>query len=264
MKDIYVITGAYGGMGKKCAHEFKNKGILVLCGRNKTKLKEVCDNLNSENVIPIECDTSKKEDILKLYEKIKNLGTLKGILHFAGVSESFNNPLKIMEINLCGTALLTEILSPLFTDKTVVINTSSMTGYNAPIIKEADELMKNPLDKNFLINIEKYLKNDCNLSYYLSKRGVRLFSEACCGKYKKTRFISISPGVILTPMVDDAIKNHPKEIETLINLTPSKRIGKTDDIANLISFLCSDKASFINGVDIRIDGGLIANLKNNS
>lgn len=259
MKDIYVITGAYGGMGKECAKKLEGKGTLILCGKSLEKLSKLKEEIN--DIILVKCDTTDKNDLENLYNIIKENGKLKGVFHFAGVSEAFNNPLKIMEINLVGTALLTNVLAPLFNDETVIINTSSMTGYNAPIIKEVDTLMMNPLEKNFLKDITQYLKNDCNLAYYLSKRGVRLFTESCSSRYKKTRFISISPGVILTPMVDKAIKDHQKEIDNLINLTPAQRIGTPEDIANLIEFLISDKASFINGTDIRIDGGLIPNIK---
>jgi len=262
MKDVYVITGAAGGMGAKVAERFKNKGVLILCGRHTDTLEKVKKELNSPNeVVVLKCDTSNKEDLLNLVSKIEEMGTLAGILHFAGVSEALGNPIKIMEINLVGTALLIDTLAEVINEKTVIINTASMTGYNAPIIKEADELMLNCLEPDFLENITPYLNDNVNTAYYLSKRGVQLLTEKLATDFSKTRVISISPGVILTPMVEENMAKHADQINYMINTTPIKRIGKPEDIADLVEFLCSDKASFINGCDIRIDGGLIPALR---
>lgn len=262
MKNVYVITGAAGGMGACVAERFKNKGDLILCGRHTDTLEKVKEQLNStNNVEVIKCDTSNKDDLLNLVSKIKEMGTLAGIMHFAGVSEALGNPIKIMEINLVGTALLIDTLSEVINEKTVIINTSSMTGYNAPIIKEADELMLNCLEPDFLENITPYLNDNVNTAYYLSKRGVQLLTEKLASNFNKTRVISISPGVILTPMVEKSMENHSEQINYMIDKTPVKRIGTPEDIANLVEFLCSDNASFINGCDIRIDGGLIPTLR---
>jgi len=263
MENVYVITGAGGGMGAKVAERFKDKGILILCGRHTDTLEKVKQSLNSsKDVEVLKCDTSSKADLKILVNKIKEKGALAGILHFAGVSESLGNPIKIMEINLVGTALLIDTLSEVINENTVIINTSSMTGYNAPVIKEADNLMLNCLENNFLENIKPYLNNDVNIAYYLSKRGVQLLTEKFATKFNKTRIISISPGVILTQMVEKSMENHSEQINYMIDKTPVKRIGTPEDIADLVEFLCSDKASFINGCDIRIDGGLIPVLKN--
>lgn len=259
MKSVFIVTGAAGGMGKDVCERFKNYGTLIICDNDKTQLSKLKEDLNSPNdVIPCFCDVSKKEDIDALKKLTEDSGNLCGVFHFAGVSEANGNPEAIMKINLVGSVLLTEALYPLANEKTVLIHTSSMTGYMAPVIKEADELMENPLDPNFITNIMPFLNNDCNLAYYLSKRGVRRYCEKVVSMWgqKKARIISISPGVILTPMVEESMKSHADTINQMVAITPSQRMGNTTDITDLVEFLYSDKAKFITGTDIRIDGGL--------
>ena len=72
---------------------------------------------------------------------------------------------------------------------------------------------------------------------------------------KHSRILSITPGGITTPMVELEMKKNSDAINQLIAVTPMKRMGLPSDIVNLVDFLISDKASFITGIDILIDGG---------
>lgn len=257
MNNIYVITGATGGMGSTLARRFKDKGDLVLCDLNEELLLELQKELGVNNQIIVGSVT--EEDVLnKIFDKVKEMGRLKGIIHFAGVSETFGNPEKIMEINLVGTAKLVNKLEPLVTDGTIIINTASMTAYSTHTNEDVLKLLENPLDENFISNISKYLNNNADLAYGLSKKGVMLLSKTLAPiiGQKGGRIISISPGVIKTPMVEREMAKNSEAINNLISMTPVKRIGTASDIVNLIEFLCSDQASFITGTDILIDGGV--------
>ena len=112
MNNIYVITGATGGMGSTLARRFKDKGDLVLCDLNEELLLKLQKELEVNNQIIVGSVT--EEDVLnKIFDKVKEMGTLKGIIHFAGVSETFGDPEKIMEIILVGTAKLVNKFEPL-------------------------------------------------------------------------------------------------------------------------------------------------------
>ena len=75
---------------------------------------------------------------------------------------------------------------------------------------------------------------------------------------KNITFNSVCPGFIMIPDTGwERIKNeHPEEYEQAINPIPTKRFGTPEEVANLVVFLCSQKASYINGVAIPVDGGL--------
>ena len=73
------------------------------------------------------------------------------------------------------------------------------------------------------------------------------------------RCVAVCPGSVDTPMLRDAIRQSPNPDEVLdecVHMHPLKRIGSADEIAEVILYLCSDKAGFITGQPIRIDGGL--------
>ena len=76
---------------------------------------------------------------------------------------------------------------------------------------------------------------------------------AALNEEHQIRVLSVSPGFIETDMTD-AIPQAEKD--KYLQLIPSKRFGKAEDIAETISFLLSDKASYINSTNIQIDGGM--------
>ena len=73
---------------------------------------------------------------------------------------------------------------------------------------------------------------------------------------KKIRFNSILPGTTIKPESTKFYKKHIKYKKISNNIIPLKRLGNVKDIANLVEFLCSDKASYITGQSIYLDGGL--------
>ena len=69
---------------------------------------------------------------------------------------------------------------------------------------------------------------------------------------------SVCPGVIRTAMVDQLEKDHPEMIEGFIAATPIGRLGTPDDIAQAVVWLCSDRASFVTGHNMAVDGGYVS------
>jgi 3alpha(or 20beta)-hydroxysteroid dehydrogenase len=72
------------------------------------------------------------------------------------------------------------------------------------------------------------------------------------------RVNSIHPGVINSPMVEDAPTEIVARLERLMNQQPIRRMGEPDEVANLALFLASDEASYITGTGVVIDGGHLA------
>ncbi|HOA63346.1 MAG TPA: SDR family oxidoreductase [Bacilli bacterium] len=256
-KDLILITGATGGMGYEAALHFGKDSRLLLLDVDEEKLKNLQKEIGP-HASYIKFDITKGEDIEKVKTFVEQAGGFKHLIHFAGVSESMGNSELIYKINLIGTKVLLNALYDLIVPGGVVINTSSITAHMTPLVEGVDKLLKDPLAEDFLPNILK-LTETTNQAYGWSKLGVVELSkiEAMRWGKKHARIVSISPGAIRTPMVEKEMEKNAESINQLIALTPVGRIGETSDIVNLVSFLVSDKASFISGIDIIIDGGVV-------
>jgi NAD(P)-dependent dehydrogenase (short-subunit alcohol dehydrogenase family) len=96
-------------------------------------------------------------------------------------------------------------------------------------------------------------------AYHGTKGAVRLLTKAAAVQYgpEKIRVNSIHPGLIFTPMVEEALPNRD-ELQPLVDMTPMKRGAKPEEVAAAVLFLASDDASFITGAELAVDGGYSA------
>lgn len=124
--------------------------------------------------------------------------------------------------------------------------------------------LMNPQNADSFEIVSKFVNGSTDIMYNFAKRGVILLSKKNLNKWgeKKARIVTVSPGVIETPMALKASAEHPERMEMIKKLTPLQRNGQAEDIANVVHFLSSNKASFITGTDIIVDGGVIENIKN--
>lgn len=260
MKELIIVTGATGGMGYEAAKHFHKDFDLLLLDIDINKLEVVSKELGNQAYLKF--DITKEENINALVDYLKTNGKFKHLLHFAGVSESMGNSELIYKINLVGTKNLLDAIYDYIKPGGVILNTSSITAYQTPMPIEALPFLLEPLKDDFITNILKYTKTTGD-AYGFSKRGVLELTKNEVVKWglKGVRIVSISPGAIKTPMVAKEMETHKEAIDQLISLTPVKRIGLPEDIVNLVEFLISDKASFITGTDILIDGGVVEAFK---
>lgn len=262
MKDLYVITGATGGMGLSASKRFSNKGHLLLLDVNLDKLTELKNEL-IDNVDVMKFDITSNSDIEKVRQFVKDYGGLKYLLNFAGVSESMADSSLIYKINLLGQKNLIDALSDYFVSGGVIVNTASIAAHTTPLVQGVSETLEDLNSTTLLDDLLKLTKTNSE-AYGWSKLGVINLTKQYTNKLgeKNIRINSISPGVIETPMVQTERANSGEMIDNLINLSPAKRAGLPEDITNLVEFLISDKATFITGSDIIIDGGITTVISN--
>lgn len=263
MKNVYVITGGSSGIGLECAKRFKD-GIVLITGRNEDKLKKAQNELKDLGIEVVykSSDISKRESIKELLEYGKSLGKIKTILNSAGVSGGMANTKGTFEIDLLGTENLIEESLNVAEENTVLILIASMMGHVVPPNPDYDKYLQNPSEPGAIDALVKVVQDKSDLAYNFSKRGVHLLVKKYATEFgkKKARIVSISPGIIMTPMAQKAAADHPEQMEYMKQMTPIGRNGEPDDIANAVSFLADDKASFITGTDLLVDGGLTIKL----
>lgn len=263
-KNVYVITGGSGGMGKATAELVGNKGTLLLADVSEERLILTKEELAAKGITDVHyqtVDITSKEDVALLAKKASQLGTLKGLVHTAGLSPTMADSKRITEVNLVGTGIILDAFLPLATLGTSVVCISSMSGHMAPRQGPYTEILKNPLADNVIETMEQFSQGDSGASYSLSKLGVLLIVEdqAWAWGEKGARITSISPGTINTPMGRQEASQQ-EQMKMMLEITPLRREGEASEIATAVEFLLSDAASYITGIDLRVDGGTIANL----
>lgn len=239
MEKKVLITGASRGLGLAISKKLSAEYTLILHASKQESFTSVepgshilCADFSDSNQIDNFCKRLKKEHGDSLYAVINNAGlTLNKSLIFqperdidAMLSVNLKAPIMI-----CKTAMKIFNLNK----QGVIINMSSCVGETGSAFQSVYAAAKAGL---------------IALSKSLAQEAGALNEE------HKIRVLSISPGFIETDMTNSIPES---EKDKYFKMIPANRFGKADDIAEAISFLLSDKASYINGTNIHIDGGLL-------
>lgn len=239
-KKCVLVTGSSIGLGASIIRKYASMGYNTVITYNSHKdeaielQKEINDKYNTESLV-IKCDISKEEDIENLRQEIINkFNKLDVLVNNASIAidttfsdKTKENYMRILEVNLVGTFLVSKIMSTIMSDNSSIINISSTNGIDTYYEYSLDY----DSSKAGIINLSH------NLANYLSP---------------KIRVNTICPGWINTPMNKDMDTEFKKQEEDKILL---KRFAEPNEIANLVYFISSDDASYINDSVIRIDGG---------
>ncbi|WHY21380.1 SDR family oxidoreductase [Paenibacillus sp. G2S3] len=264
-KHVYVITGGSGGMGKATAEIVGKKGTVLLADISEERLIQTKEELNAKGITEVyyqTVDITSKENVAALAKRASELGTLKGLVHTAGLSPTMADSKRITAVNLVGTGIVLEAFLPLATEGTAVVCISSMSGYMAPRQGPYVEVLKQPLAEKVVETMEQFAQGNSGAAYTLSKLGVQLIVEdqAWVWGERGARITSLSPGTINTAMGRQEADKQ-KEMKLMLDITPLRREGEASEIATAIAFLLSDDASYITGIDLRVDGGTVANIE---
>jgi NAD(P)-dependent dehydrogenase (short-subunit alcohol dehydrogenase family) len=266
---VAVITGAQGGMGRSAARLLGRGYDLVLTDSNGPLLDDFVKSLRDEGytvAAAIAGDLAQPAAVEALARAAEAAGKLGALVHTAGLSPALAGWEDILTVNVVATVRLVAAFEPLLEPGAAAVLLASMAGHMAPAVPEIDAILAQPLDEVFLARMRPYLEklNDPtdvhglgNPAYALSKRAVIRLCEALAPAWgaKGARIISISPGTIWTPMGRREAETNPAAA-AVVHATPMQRWGTPGDIANAIEFLVSDRASFITGCDLRVDGGV--------
>ncbi|GAA0065083.1 3-oxoacyl-[acyl-carrier-protein] reductase [Clostridium sp. CTA-1] len=238
-----IVTGSSRGIGRAIAKKLASMGAnLVLNYRSSAKeidtLLEEIKEFGVETLV-IQGDVSSFEDSKKIADEAKNkFGTIDILINNAGITkdslilrmaeEDFD---KVISVNLKGVYNCSKHIAPIMLKQRSgkIINISSVVGVagNAGQCNYAAA-------KAGVIGITKSLAKE------LGSRGITVNA--------------VAPGYIKTDMTDTLPEKMKKSIEDLL---PLKRLGTPEDVAETVGFLASDKAEYITGQVIHVDGGMI-------
>lgn len=236
-----LITGASSGIGLATAKLFSEHGYNVF----GIDIQEPLEKL--KNFTHIHCDLANTREIDK---KLKNILS--------------KNPIDIL-VNNAGIFFAATIEDTTEEDFHKVVDTNFTSTFF--VLKNVLPYMKQQgYGSVVLVSSEQALVGKRHMAIYGATKGaIAQLAKSTALDYAKhgIRINCVCPGTIDSPLYRQAIKNHSKlaginikEIEAEdISLQPLGRIGKPEEVAELIYFLASDKASFITGANYVIDGG---------
>ncbi len=250
LKDkVAIVTGAASGIGRAIAKAYGDEGAKVVVSDIRKEPREggtpthEMINENGGEAIFIETDVSSEDEVDELinetidkYGQIDILVNNAGIFHQQKIHESDTEKWKdLIDVNLNGVYLTTKkVISHMLQNdiEGKIVNISSIAGSVGYAASPAY-----CASKGALTNLTRELAVD------YAGEGINVNA--------------ISPGVIKTEMTDQ-FTSDPEMKAFMEQNTPYKRLGEPEDIANAAVFLASDESDFINGEDIRVDGGWTA------
>lgn len=259
---VAIVTGAAGGMGQACAARLAEQGwALVLCDLREPGLEAVRSQVGGQ-AASVDLLAG---DIADPAFPTKLLGVVGGrpigaLIHTAGLSPTMGDAERIMSVNYDATVRLVDAVRPKMAAGgcAVLIASSSAYMISSPEVDAAINALKSGEES---ASLRPLTASGPEAAYPISKRAViRLAArEAAAFGERGARIVSISPGLIDTGMGRAEAEKHP-QMQVMLERTPLKRLGEADEIATAAVFLCSPAASFISGIDILVDGGMIAGI----
>ena len=234
-----LVTGASGGIGKAIALELSSSGAdLCLTGRNKSELE------NLQKIIGVNCQTV-----------ISDLSNSEGINNLADQAQEIMGQIDIL-VNNAGITKDNLFMRMSEDDWNEVINLNLNS-----IFKLTKLLIKGMIKRRYgrIINITSVIGvagGAGQSNYSASKAGIIAMSKSLAQEVgsRSVTVNSIAPGFIETNMTAELSDDRKEDILRSISVG---RLGKPDDIAGAVCFLASDKASYITGQTIHINGGML-------
>src|SRR4051812_30790625 len=244
---LAFVTGAGAGIGRAAALAFAREGAnVVVTDRSEANNRETARMIEQAGgrALAVTCDVSREEDVrAALDQTIKLFGRLDYAFNNAGIEQAMM-PLadltveqwdRLIEVDLRGVFLCMKYQIPLMLKQGggSIVNTSSGAGV-----------------KGFA----------GQAAYCAAKFGVVGLSKAAALDYAKSkiRVNVVCPGIIETPMMDRFSGGTPEGRERVIAQEPVGRMGKPEEIAAAVVWLCSEAAAFVVGHAMVVDGGQTA------
>ena len=263
MSDVCVITGGGSGMGLATAKFMPKDKTILIAGRTASKLEKAVNELKSlgYNVHYKTCDTSDRSSVRELAEFAVSLGTVRNVIHAAGLSPTMAKPEQLIKVNALGTVYVNREFAKLMPESSVIVDVSSNSAYALPkiIIPKRTYALADTSESEFLKKMIKrsslpkgdYAKS--GLAYALSKNFAVWYAQKSAFEFgrKGIRVVSLSPGLISTDMGN----LESEEGEKMLRYGAEKRMGTPEELGFTIAMLADERNSYLAGVDVLCDGG---------
>jgi NAD(P)-dependent dehydrogenase (short-subunit alcohol dehydrogenase family) len=261
--EVVVITGA-GGMGLACARRLGGGRRLLLADVSEPLLAAAQAELGTSFDVHTQLvDVSSADSVAALAEECRRLGRLRTVVHTAGLSPTMASVERILAVDLLGTVHILDAFLEIACPGTVAVIIASMSGALMPVDPEVEKLLATAPAAELPLTVEATGIEHPGAAYAFAKRGnqVRVKAAAAIWGQRGARVVSISPGVIATGMgLQELAGEETGVMQHMVDTTPLARMGHAEDIAAAVDWLASSSASFVTGIDLLVDGGVVASL----
>lgn len=240
---IALVTGGSSGIGLAAAIRFAQEGAKVfITGRRQAELDAAVEQIG-HGAVAIRADIASAADLDRMVGTVQAAHQRLDIL-FANAGGGEFSPLgaiteaqfdKYFDINVKGTLFTVQKALPLMKPGSAIVLTGSITSIQGV--------------PAFGV-------------YAATKAALRSFARTWASdlKGREIRVNVVAPGVVVTPAYKTELKMSDEQIEGyrqhVSDTTPLGRVGEADEIAKAVSFLASDDASYITGIELFVDGGM--------
>lgn len=262
-KEVIALLGA-GSMGTAIVERIAANMKVLLGDISEKTLAQVAGRMkaNGYDVETCVVDACDKVSVRNFAAQAAALGHVKYFILTAGASPNQASAEHILRLDLIGTSHAVDAFGEVIAPGGAGLVISSMAGYMQPLPQEMETALA--LTETDRLKDLPCLQDVHNsgMAYVIAKRGnhLRVRTAAVAWGKRGARINTISPGIIVTPLAYDEFQADGNAYQELIEASPARRVGTSAEIAVAAAFLLGPDAAFITGIDLLIDGGVMASL----
>ena len=262
-KEVLVVVGT-GGMGLSTARRVGAGRVIMLADINQSGLEAAADALSVDGhqVMTQQVDVTSRASVAAAADVAASSGRVTAVVHTAGLSPQQASADAVLAVDLLGVALTLDEFGRVIEPGGAGVVIASMAAHMYPALDPDVQRLLAETSTDELLSLDACSAiTDSRQAYPFAKRAnqIRVAAAASAWGLRGARINCISPGVISTAMGRLELSGESGGLmQAMVDNAGVRRIGTPDDIAAAAEFLLGPAAGFITGVDLIVDGGVIA------